>query len=307
MIGWLLSEAIAASPLWVGPLVVRPCEAVPAALPAALEQVFQAVVVVDSPDDIGSGVMISPDGFVLTAAHVVGDAPTVELRFRSGISLPATVVRVDEAEDVALVRVPGTGHACLPIAAPPPVGSDLYVVGSPIAAGLEFSVSKGIVGRIRDVDGLHLIQTDATINSGNSGGPMVDPSGRLVGVVTAKLVGEHIEGIGFGVPAHRAVRVSLELVEGSQSSDLQPALVGRRHPTSQVGGPEPYVPLVRHGGDPPQTLMAGAVVAAVGWVVLGSSIALDVADGPSHRWRAGQLVGGAAGLGGSVVIGLSVR
>ncbi|MBT3220395.1 MAG: trypsin-like serine protease [Proteobacteria bacterium] len=84
---------------------------------------------------------------------------------------------------------------------PAEVGSEVLVVGSPGGEMLSHSVTKGIVSGYRDVDGKTALQTDATINAGNSGGPVVGPDGNLLGIVSYKVVGQGIEGLGFAVAA----------------------------------------------------------------------------------------------------------
>lgn len=94
----------------------------------------------------------------------------------------------------------GDGH--------PAVGSDLVVIGTPLTESLSHTMTRGIVSGLRLSSGVTLIQTDAAVNPGNSGAPMTDAStGRVIGVVTSKLVNEQIEGISFGVAINDALRV----------------------------------------------------------------------------------------------------
>ena len=171
-------------------------------LPEQVEDAFAAVPVIRVGATLGSGVVISPDGYLLTAAHVVSGVSKATVRFRSGLELVAEVVSLDPAQDVALLRLPGSGHACLRLAGADaaPIGTDLFTIGSPRAEDLAFSVTKGVVSGHRLLEGFSYLQTDASLNAGNSGGPMLNERAEIIGVVSFKLVGMGVEGIAFGVP-----------------------------------------------------------------------------------------------------------
>ena len=178
-------------------------------MPAAAEQALRATVVVKSRGGFGSGFFITRDGLVLTAAHVLDGSPP-KLVLRDGSEIDAVPVRVGLHTDVALLRprTPLSQQACLPPSATgdPVVGSDLYAVGTPTSVSLAFSLTRGIVSGIRDIDGHHLLQTDAPVNRGNSGGPMLDEGGAVIAIANAKLAGSAVEGIAFGVPIASAMR-----------------------------------------------------------------------------------------------------
>jgi S1-C subfamily serine protease len=173
-----------------------------------------------SPYAIGSGFLVSPDGLVITAAHVVQTADRVTVRFLSGESVPAVPVAADPRADVALLKAQGVpaGTSALPLGDSDRVeiGDQVFVVGAPM--GMSHTLSVGHVSARRATHTLHgglepsdLLQTDAAINRGNSGGPMLDMRGEVVGVVS------HIvsasggsEGLGFVVSSNLARRVLLE-------------------------------------------------------------------------------------------------
>lgn len=214
------------------------CDDKPVQLPKGAETAIAATVVVESGSARGAGTVLSSDGLVLTAAHVLrGDE--VKVVWKSGLSAKAIVTRLSSAEDLALLKVEANGLACVPSAAKPPAtGDELYAVGAPL--GLTFSLTRGILSGVREVDGRSLLQTDATVNAGNSGGPLLDATGRLAAVVTTKLVGEGVEGIAFGVPiasVHRALAVE----EGAETSPLLSKPVDRPKVTSGplVDDPDP--------------------------------------------------------------------
>ena len=160
---------------------------------------------------IGSGLIISADGYVLTNAHVVALAEQEKLvlvTLTSGSKYKAQIVSADDEADLALLKIEDKTvqfpYFDLSYTSPNILGETVVALGSP--AGYQNSVSHGILsakGRTFSVDGhtyANLLQTDAAINPGNSGGPLVDINGSLVGINSAKLAGEAIENIGFAIP-----------------------------------------------------------------------------------------------------------
>lgn len=176
-------------------------------LPRDLGSVMQSVLLIRAGAATGSGVLISEDGWAITAAHVVSGLDEIIVRAQSGLQLAASVVRVDRQQDVALIRLQGRGHPCLGVATEdvPGVGSDLFAVGAPTGEELAFSVTKGVVSGFREWEGKHYIQTDAALNPGNSGGPLVSSDGRIVGIVSWKIAAPGLEGLAFGVPVRAVV------------------------------------------------------------------------------------------------------
>jgi 2-alkenal reductase len=206
----------------------------------------------------GSGFIVSNDGLVLTNSHVITSAgettseqivvaPTVYVQFRDGERLPAEVVGWDPFTDVAVVRVERGGHVLKPV----PLGdSRRVVVGEPVAAigspfGNESSLSVGVVSATnRSISSLtsiynvvDAIQTDAPINRGNSGGPLFDARGRVIGV-NAQIRSEsgNNEGVGFAIPINAAKRSLEQLVAdgevsyayvGVKTTDLTPLAAAR--------------------------------------------------------------------------------
>jgi S1-C subfamily serine protease len=165
----------------------------------------------------GSGAVIAPDGWVLTNAHVVGDARDVEVTLHDGRALPARVAGRDPSTDLALVRVSGAAlpHAPVGDARVLRPGQLVIAIGSPL--GFQSTVSAGVVsalGRsLRGRDGRlidNVIQHTAPLNLGNSGGPLVDSRGRIVGVNTAIIA--MAQGIGFAVPSSTVAWVVPQLM-----------------------------------------------------------------------------------------------
>ena len=174
-------------------------------LPRDSLSVFNAVLVLKTEDSLGSGVVFSPDGWAFTAAHVVEDLAEIEATTWDDRTVMAEVIRVDPAHDAALLRLPGSNWACVGLSELPPPGTDIYAIGSPLSADLSFTVSKGVVSAYRNVRQYRYVQTDTTVNPGNSGGPLLDANAALVGVVSFQMVSEGFSGLGFGVPSDAMV------------------------------------------------------------------------------------------------------
>lgn len=170
------------------------------------ERVAESVVSIFGPTGRGSAFIISRDGLALTNHHVIEDQAWLAATTRDNDTLAVRLVRSDADADVALVQVMCEPD-CITVElsrSVPQVGSDLLVVGSPV--GLNYTYTRGIVSGLRLSDGVTQIQTDAAINPGNSGGPMLAPDGTVIGIVSSKLVGPDIEGLGFGIEIGDALR-----------------------------------------------------------------------------------------------------
>jgi serine protease Do len=207
-----------------------PC---PASVPELYEAVAPAVVSVTAmavdPHDAfdrmnrqaGSGVLIDASGIVLTNSHVVFGRQAISVTLDDGTVLPARIVGVDPIYDVGLLRIPVPEKGTLPTAAFAEsgrlrVGEEVFAIGNPF--GLEQTLTRGIVSAVnRILPGASwslrepLIQTDAAINHGNSGGPLVDRCGKVVGINTAML--PDAQGIGFAIPSDLIRSVLPQLVE----------------------------------------------------------------------------------------------
>jgi S1-C subfamily serine protease len=173
---------------------------------------------------LGSGFVIDKDGHVVTNYHVVQGADTIDVSFSNQETVSAKVVGTDPSTDLALLHVDVDAKALTPLVL---ANSDAVQVGDPVAAignpfGLERTVTAGIVSALQrqvsapnDYTIDHVIQTDAPINAGNSGGPLIDAQGRVIGVnsqiETASGGGGNV-GIGFAVPSNTVKSVIAQLL-----------------------------------------------------------------------------------------------
>ena len=168
----------------------------------------------DQPRGVGSGFILTSDGFVMTNAHVVEGADSVIVTLTDKREFKAKIVGSDKRSDVAVVKIEATGLPAVKIGdiGRLRVGEWVMAIGSPF--GLENTVTAGIVSaKQRDTgDYLPLIQTDVAINPGNSGGPLINMRGEVVGInsqIYSRSGG--FQGISFAIPIDEAVRVSDQL------------------------------------------------------------------------------------------------
>ena len=169
----------------------------------------------------GSGVLFAPDGFLLTNQHVVGNQKGVRVRLSDGTELDGRVVGTDPWTDLAVVQAEARGLPFAPFGDSEAlrVGQLAVAIGSPL--GYESTVTAGVVsalGRtLRSVSGHrvdNVIQTDAALNPGNSGGPLVDSRGRVVGINTAVI--QPAQGLCFAVPINTAKLVLPQLLRSGR-------------------------------------------------------------------------------------------
>lgn len=170
----------------------------------------------------GSGVIISSDGYILTCAHVVEGASNVTVTIGEQ-DYTATVVGEDSASDIAVLKIEATGltPAVLGDSDTLKVGETVLAVGNPLGE-LGGTVTSGIVSALNrsvsiqgtnSVNTMSLIQMDASVSPGNSGGGLFNMNGELVGIVNAKSSSSDAEGLGFAIPINDAIKVAQELLE----------------------------------------------------------------------------------------------
>ena len=239
VMAWVLAVFLTGASTWFG---TAPAYAATPPAPGSLSQVFKrvdpAVVVVHTSEHVevarpgtpsvpamtvagvGSGVLVSADGKVVTAAHVVQTADTVDVEFIGGTVVKAHIVASDTAADVALLQLeqvpPHIAPARFGDSDKTEVGDQIFVVGAPL--GITHTLTVGHVSARRTPNATYgelvateLFQTDAAINRGNSGGPMFDMNGDVIGIVTHIVtVSGGSEGLGFVVTSKMVRRLLLE-------------------------------------------------------------------------------------------------
>ncbi|WP_112133305.1 S1C family serine protease, partial [Glycomyces dulcitolivorans] len=198
-----------------------------------VNKVSPSVVTIVTDSAEGSGVVYSKDGYIVTNNHVVDGAQTVEVRFSDGTTADAQIIATDSTQDLAVIQVSGVDDLT-PIAFGDSdsiqVGDAAVAIGSPL--GLEGTVTTGIVSALdrsmtvagEEQQGFQqqssstltgLIQTDAAINSGNSGGALVNGNGELIGINTAIATTDSGSiGLGFAIPSNTVQSVVEQLIEG---------------------------------------------------------------------------------------------
>lgn len=159
-----------------------------------------AVVTVFAGDGMGSGFLISRDGYLLTDEHVVGQSRYVRVKFVTGREVNGEVVRADRKRDVALIKLEKDVYPYLPLGSSNRVqpGADVFAIGTPLEETFGQTVTKGIVSGYGEEDGQRIIRSDVSVQKGNSGGPLLDRSGLVVGLsVNAYTLLP--EGVGIGL------------------------------------------------------------------------------------------------------------
>ena len=156
----------------------------------------------------GSGVILSEDGYIATCAHVVDGAKSVKVTLNDDTSYDATIVGTDAKNDIAIIKIDATGlvPAVVGDSQTLTVGSEVIAIGNPLGE-LRGTATAGIISatnRTIEVEGqaMTLIQTDAAISPGNSGGGLFDATGKLIGIVNAKVSDSRAEGLGFAIPVN---------------------------------------------------------------------------------------------------------
>ena len=182
--------------------------------------VMVAVAIDEEKASIGTGVILTEDGYVVTNAHVIAGGLSAWVALDTGEVLDAELVGFDSNEDLALLKLVdgqglpaarlGDSDACV-------VGDQVYAIGNPLGVGLRGTLTNGLISAIdRQVtmEGrvMTMLQTTAALNNGNSGGPLINDQGQVIGINTMKMSGGKtatatVEGLGFAVPTRRVVAV----------------------------------------------------------------------------------------------------
>ena len=167
----------------------------------------------------GSGIIFSADGYIVTNAHVISGAGSVQVTTSEGAIYSAEVIGSDEKSDLAVLKIEASG---LPAAVfgdsdDLRVGQTAIAIGNPLGLDLAGTVTAGVISALDrevEVDGRYmtLIQTDAAINPGNSGGALLNSSGQVIGINSVKIASSETEGLGFAIPSNVAVPIIRDLM-----------------------------------------------------------------------------------------------
>lgn len=186
---------------------------------AAVEKTVVAIGY-DADCGSGSGVIISNDGFIVTNNHVVSGYDRVYVSLYDGTVYQANVLATDWQTDIALIKIEPQGELSAAVFGNSDAalkGEDVIVIGNPTGE-LKGSVTKGVIShnsRTLTIQGsvMELIQTDASVNPGNSGGGMFNEYGELIGIVNSKIVATNVEAIGFAIPSNTVLEIVEDLME----------------------------------------------------------------------------------------------
>ena len=202
---------------------------------SALESVRNYTVVITAKTaegvGTGTGIVLTPDGYIATNYHVIEDAQTITVKFYSGQAAVAEVIGYSEIDDLAVIKVNAQGLYCARIGKSADVvdSQNVYAVGTPAGEEYAWSVTKGVVSfaqrevKIYDNEGIlqkkmKLIQTDTPVNPGNSGGPLVNSNGEVLGIITMKLSGQY-ENMGFAIPIDGAMVLLNNIIETGEPGE----------------------------------------------------------------------------------------
>ena len=189
-----------------------------------LETALAAAVSLDvvGPDGAsgGSGFIVSDDGVIVTAAHVIEGATSAVVRLSSGEEFPVLgVIEIDHDKDYAIIRIAGFDLPTVPLGNSNDVvaGQSVLAIGAPL--GLDATISDGLVGQVRVYDGVRLLQITVPVSPGSSGGPVINEAGEVVGLVVSGIRGDGAENLNFALPINY-VRGALTLASSATPQPL---------------------------------------------------------------------------------------
>ena len=155
----------------------------------------------------GSGVIASEDGYIITNTHVLDDGDSATVVLYDGSEHEAKLIGFDASSDIAVIKIDATGLSAAEFASSSTlsVGDSVAAIGNPLSPDLRLTMTRGIVSALnREINyngaTMTLIQTDASINEGNSGGPLINMYGQVIGITNMKALSTGVEGIGFAIP-----------------------------------------------------------------------------------------------------------
>ena len=187
----------------------------------AVGQIMSAVATIRVGGGHGSGFLVGQSGYLLTNEHVVGSARNVQVVFANGVEVTGKVLRRDAANDVALVQIPVRARSVLAIRTDMvrPL-EEVFAVGSPMDEALQATITRGVVSAIRQDSGsgIRRIQADVPVSQGNSGGPLLDARGNVVGITVAMFADKRAQNLNLFIPITDALdSLGIELQESTTS------------------------------------------------------------------------------------------
>lgn len=167
----------------------------------------------------GSGVIIDNNGYIVTNYHVIQDASEITVTLETGEEVKAELVGVDSSTDLAVIKINKTGLSAAGFGNSDrlQVGELAIAIGNPLGLAFKQSVTVGVISALeRSIQigeqNFSFIQTDAAINDGNSGGPLINAVGEVIGINTAKIKISGVEGMGFAIPSNTVKKIVEELI-----------------------------------------------------------------------------------------------
>ena len=242
---------------------------------------------------LGSGVIVSEDGYILTNNHVIEGVDEIKIRLFNDDEIDATLIGADPQTDIAVLKIDGKNLPSLASVASDEskVGAFVLAIGSPLSEDLAHTVSFGIVsargrniGIIRNNRGGYedFIQTDAAINPGNSGGALIDMDGKLIGInsaIASRSGGN--DGIGFAIPINLAKRIMDDLIDDGK--------VSRGYLGIEFGGEVDRTMAMALGLDQIRGIIIGQVIVKGPSYLAGlrkDDIVVSINDQPVRKWNA---------------------
>ena len=212
--------------------------------PDALEEFKNSTVVVSCDSSIGTGIIFTKDGYIVTNYHVVEKAKSIQISLYDGSSYKATLVGYISSNDIAVLKINANNLTPATFAKLENcyVSQRVYAVGTPAGATFAWSVSSGIISatnreaKFYDENNLierkmTVIQTDTPVNPGNSGGPLINSNCEVVGIITMKLANDYV-GMGFAIPSDAAIELITKILS-DEGDDMEESSVTK--PTPQMG------------------------------------------------------------------------
>jgi S1-C subfamily serine protease len=174
-----------------------------------LKSAKKSVVTISRDKYFGSGFVISPDGYIITNYHVVGSDSILQVNFGDEVKTKAHVIKKNRDYDLALLKIDTINLQNVQFGSSENLesGDRVFAIGTPLDLSLGQTITSGIVSGIRKYENIPFIQTDVSINKGNSGGPLINEKGEVIGITTLKAAGEGIEGIGFCLPSDEVIEM----------------------------------------------------------------------------------------------------